>query len=302
MWEEYKLRGIVNPIVPGYYADPEARTYEGRYWIYATRSITEYTQQMNLEAFSSADLATWEKHEGIIAMEDFPWIWRAVWAPTIIESKGRYYLVFASNDIQNNDETGGLEIAVADKPEGPFRGYLGKPLIDRFIHGAQPIDAHLFKDDDGTIYLYYGGWSHCNVAKMNEDMTGFVPFENGEVHISITPAGYVEGPCMVKKDGLYYFMWSKGGWTNGTYSVDYGVSDSPLGPFEPKGTVLQRQEPIAEGPGHHGYLHLPESDEWLIVYHRRIIGDTDPGSRVLCIDRMEIGGGEIKPVTMTERW
>ncbi|WP_201755193.1 glycoside hydrolase family 43 protein [Paenibacillus glycinis] len=296
------MRGIVNPIVPGFYADPEARTYEGRHWIYATRSITEYTKQMNLDAFSSADLVSWEKHEGIIAMEDFSWIWRAVWAPTIIESKGRYYLVFASNDIQNDEAVGGLEIAVSDTPEGPFRGYLGKPLIDRFIHGAQPIDAHLFKDDDGTIYLYYGGWSHCNVAKMNEDITGFVPFENGELHRSITPEGYVEGPCMVKKDGLYYFMWSKGGWTNGTYSVDYGVSDSPLGPFAPKGTVLQRQEPIAEGPGHHGYLHLPESGEWLIVYHRRIIGDTDPGSRVLCIDRMDIDGGAIAPVTMTNAW
>lgn len=293
---------ISNPIVPGWYADPEARTYEGRYWIYATRSRTDYTKQMNLDAFSSDDLVTWTKHESIIEMGDFPWIWRAVWAPTIIEHRGKYYLVFASNDIQSNDEIGGLEIAVADTPAGPFRGYLGKPLVDRFIHHAQPIDAHLFKDDDGAIYLYYGGWRHCNVARMNDEMTGFIPFDGAETFLPITPGGYVEGPCMIKKDNLYYLMWSMGDWVDGSYSVAYGVSGSPLGPFANEGTILQRQDPIAEGPGHHGYLHVPESDDWLIVYHRRIIGDRDPGSRILCIDRLEIGEGVIRPVVMTDAW
>ncbi|MFC6648742.1 glycoside hydrolase family 43 protein [Paenibacillus rhizoplanae] len=296
------MRGITNPIVPGWYADPEARTYQDRHYVYATRSFTEYTRQMNLDAFSSGDLVHWTTHEGIIEMEDFPWIWRAVWAPTQIEQGGRHYLVFASNDIQKDGEAGGLEIAVADAPEGPYRGYLHRPLIGGFIHGAQPIDAHLFKDDDGVIYLYYGGWGHCNVARMNEEMTGFVPFPDGEVIRSVTPPGYVEGPCMINKDGLYYLMWSMGGWTNGTYRVAYGVSDNPLGPFANHGTILERQEPVAEGPGHHGYLHLPERDEWLIVYHRRIIGDREPGNRMLCIDRLEFGAGVIKPVRMTDRW
>ncbi|NIK75102.1 beta-xylosidase [Paenibacillus castaneae] len=296
------MKGITNPIVPGWYADPEARTYEGKHWIYATRSYTEYTQQLNLDAFSSEDLIHWEKHESIIEMSDFPWMWRAVWAPTIIEHREKYYLIFATNDIQTDDEIGGLEIAVSDRPEGPFRGYLGKPLIDRFIHSAQPIDAHLFKDEDGTIYLYYGGWRHCNVARMNEDMTGFVPFASGETFLSITPEGYVEGPCMIKKDGLYYLMWSMGDWVNGSYRVAYGVSDSPLGPFENKGTILQRQEPIAEGPGHHGFLHLPDEDEWLIVYHRRVIGDQEAGNRMLCIDKMVISDGAIQPIIMTDEW
>ncbi|QUL58425.1 glycoside hydrolase family 43 protein [Paenibacillus tritici] len=293
---------MTNPIVPGWYADPEARTYQGRHYIYATRSFTEYTRQMNLDVFSSADLIHWTIHESIIEMDDFPWIWRAVWAPTQIEHNGRHYLIFASNDIQKDGEAGGLEIAVADSPEGPYRGYLHRPLIGKFIHGAQPIDAHLFKDDDGAIYLYYGGWGHCNVARMNEEMTGLVPLPDGQVIRSVTPPGYVEGPCMIKKDGLYYLMWSMGGWTNGTYRVAYGVSDNPLGPFGNKGTILERQEPVAEGPGHHGYLHLPERDEWLIVYHRRTIGDPEPGHRMLCIDRMDFADGGIQPVVMTDGW
>lgn len=290
---------IKNPIVQGWYADPEARLYEGKYWIYVTRSITDYTKQLNLDAFSSTNLINWEKHEGIIEMTDFPWIWRATWAPTIIDKNGKYYLIFASNDIQSNNEKGGLEIAVSNNPSGPFRGYLGKPLIDHFINNAQPIDAHLFKDDDGSIYLYYGGWGHCNIVKMNDEMTGFIPFEDGETFKEATPTGYVEGPCMLKKDGLYYFMWSSGGWTNSSYHVSYAVSTSPIGPFEKKSTILEAQEPIAVGPGHHSYLQLQDTDKWLIVYHRRIIGETDPGSRILCIDKLEVGNGNIKKVIMT---
>ena len=68
----------MNPIVPGWYADPEARFYEGKYWIYVTRSFTAYTDQMNLDAFSSEDLVHWEKHEGIIDMSGYPYIYRAV--------------------------------------------------------------------------------------------------------------------------------------------------------------------------------------------------------------------------------
>lgn len=290
-----------NPIVEGWYADPEARSYEGEYFIYVTRSFTEYEAQMNLDAFSSGDLEHWKKHDGIVAMEDFPYVHKAVWAPTVIEKNGKYYLVFASNDIQNNDEYGGLEIAVADRPQGPFHGYLGRPLIDRFVNGAQPIDAHLFKDDDGVIYLYWGGWKHCNVAVMNEAMDGFVLFEDGDWCKAITPPGYVEGPCMLKKDAEYFFMWSEGDWVDGTYQVSYCKAQSPLGPFEERTTILEKQDGVADGPGHNGYLYLPEEDQWLIVYHRRVIGDTQAGHRMLCMDKMEVGDGCIGGITMTDR-
>ena len=75
---------IQNPIHSGWYADPEARFYEGEYWIYATRS-RPYRQQLNQDAFHSKDGKVWEVAESIIATEDFPHIWQAVWAPTIIE-------------------------------------------------------------------------------------------------------------------------------------------------------------------------------------------------------------------------
>ena len=289
----------MNPIVPGWYADPEARYYNGRYYIYVTRSFTSYEAQMNLDAFSSDDLVHWQKHEGIVDMSGYPYIHRAVWAPTVIDRNGKYYLIFASNDIQNDSEYGGLEIAVSDSPEGPFRNLLGHPLVDRFVNHAQPIDAHLFKDDDGTVYLYWGGWKHCNVAVMREDMTGFVPLEDGEWCRPITPEGYVEGPCMLKRNGVYHFMWSEGDWVDGTYHVSVSSGRSPL-EIEPKGKTILSSSGIAKGPGHNGCLNIPGTDDWLMVYHRRIPGDTEAGHRVLCIDKLEFEGDEILPVVMTE--
>ena len=288
----------MNPIVNGWYADPEARFYNGRYYIYVTKSFSNYGEQMNIDAFSSADLVHWEKHPDIIDMSGYPYIHRAVWAPTIIEKNGRYYLIFASNDIQSNDETGGLEIAVSDSPTGPFINHIGRTLVDRFINYAQPIDAHLFKDDDGTIYLYYGGWKHCNVAIMNEEMNGFVPFENGELFKAVTPNNYVEGPCMLKRNGVYHFMWSEGDWVNGTYHVCTSSSTDPL-EINPTGKVILSSSALADGPGHNGYININGTDEWLMVYHRRIIGDLEMGHRVLCIDKLDFEDDEILPVAMT---
>ncbi|MCQ2433508.1 MAG: glycoside hydrolase family 43 protein [Clostridia bacterium] len=290
-----------NPINDGWYADPEARFYEGEYWIYATRS-RKYPEQMNLDAFHSADGEHWEKAEGIIDMSGFPHVYQAVWAPTIIDKDGKYYLVFATNDIHSDDTPGGLEIAVSDTPAGPFRAFLPDhgQLVGTFINGAQPIDAHLFKDDDGTIYLYYGGWRHCNVGVMKDDMTGVVPFEDGTLFKEITPPDYVEGPCMLKRNGQYYFMWSVGGWGNDSYGVCYGVCDSPFGPFEKDDQILKTDYDVAKGPGHHGYLQDHENPEdWYIVYHRRPLTETDCNSRQLCIDKMIFGDKMIEKIKMT---
>lgn len=290
-----------NPIVNGWYADPEARYYEGKYYIYATRStdITDMDQQMNIDAFSSTDLKHWEKHEGIIQMEDFPWIYQAVWAPTIHFKNGKYYLIFASNEVRQDDSGGGLEIAVSDSPAGPFRGMLKHALVGKIINGAQPIDAHLFEDDNGTVYLYFGGWGHCNVAVMNERMDGFLPFEDGTVFREITPQGYVEGPCMLKRKDRYYFMWSQGDWMDDSYCVAYGIAEHPAEQVKPVGKILFSQPDVASGPGHHGYLQIPGTDEWHIVYHRHPVGSTRGGERVLSIDRMLFQDDKIMPVIMT---
>ena len=170
-----------------------------------------------------------------------------------------------------------------------------------FYNGAQPIDQFVFKDSDGQHYLYYGGWRHCNVAKLNNDFTGFIPFENGSLFKEITPENYVEGPFMFIKDGKYYFMWSEGGWTGPNYSVSYAIADSPLGPFKRRGTILQQDTSIANGAGHHSVIHNQDTDDYYIVYHRRpFSAGKARDSRETCIDRMYFNeDGTIKPIVMT---
>ena len=294
---------IKNPIDEGWYADPEARIYEGKYCIYATRSLP-FDEQKNQVCWTSDDLTHWEKHADIIDMSGFPWATRAIWAPTIIDKDGKYYYIFASNDIHDAAEPGGLEIAVSDSPTGPFRAMLDGPLVGDFHNGAQPIDAHLFKDDDGTIYLYFGGWRHCNIAKMNDTMTGFVPFEDGETFKEVTPPDYVEGPCMFKRNGKYYFMWSAGAWTQGTYRVNTAIADTPFGPFEDYRTILSSGDgSIANGPGHNGYFYIPEEDLYLNVYHRHKPEIKDGNARFVCIDIMKFDDdGRILPTVMTHEW
>lgn len=288
-----------NPVFPGWYADPEGIIFENQYWIYPTFSDV-YEKQLFLDAFSSPDLVNWTKHERIIDNKEVKWVWRAMWAPCVVEKDKKYYLFFGGNDIQNNDEIGGIGVAVADRPEGPFKDLLGKPLIDQIVNGAQPIDQFVFKDVDGSYYMYYGGWRHCNVVKLNDDFTGIVPFPDGELYKEVTPENYVEGPFMFMRDGKYYFMWSEGGWTGPDYSVAYAIADSPFGPFKREAKILQQDATIANGAGHHSVIHEPKSDKYYMVYHRRPWSETSGNSREICIDEMFFDEeGYILPIKMT---
>ena len=288
-----------NPVLPGWYADPEVAVARGRYWIFPTFSAP-YDQQLFFDAFSSPDLVHWEKHPRVVEQAAIPWARRAMWAPSVVEKGGRCYFFFAANDIQGDHELGGIGVAVADAPAGPYRDLLGKPLVDRFHHGAQPIDPFVFRDPDGSDYLVYGGWRHCNIARLRPDFTGLLPFADGTVLREITPPGYVEGPFLFVRSGRYYFMWSEGGWTGPDYSVAYAIADAPFGPFARVGKILQQDPAVATGAGHHSVLQVPGRDEYYIVYHRRPLGETDGNHRVVCIDRMEFDAqGHILPVRIT---
>lgn len=299
-----------NPIIDGWYADPEGIVFGDEYWIFPTYS-DDFDRQLHLDAFSSPDLVHWTKHESVLDTSIVPWVKQAMWAPSVLEHRGRYYLFFAGNDIQNPDRPGyrpeydkyregGIGVAVADAPGGPYRDLLGKPLLSEFYHMAQPIDQFVFRDDDGTVYFFYGGWGRCNLGRLNEDFTGFLPWEDGELFHEITQEGYVEGPFMFKRQGTYYFMWSEGGWTNGTYKVAYATAPAVTGPYTRIGTILESDEAIATGAGHHSVINVPDTDEWIIVYHRRPIPNEDRDHRVVCLDRLTFTEeGLINPVKMT---
>ncbi|KAI0102868.1 glycosyl hydrolase [Nemania sp. FL0031] len=148
-------------------------------------------------------------------------------------------------------------------------------------------------------YIFYGGHSHCNMAKLNDDMVSIGQFDDGTSFIEITPEGYVEGSQMIKRNGKYYLMWSEGVWTGPDYSVSYAMSDSIMGPFTKLASILQQDPAVAKGSGHNGVIHIPGTDIWYIIYHRRPLSETDGNHRVLAYDRMYFNeDGTIAPVTM----
>jgi beta-xylosidase len=310
----------------GWYADPEVHIFAGQYWIYPTSSSPKpdsqdgasfnplqqklrsgpvihpvYLLHTSLDAFSSPDLVHWTRHPHVLDIRNVAWAAYAIWAPTAIHLNGHYYLFFAANDIQKHDTfPGGIGVAVSDQPGGPFIDALGKPLIGEFHNGAQPIDPMVYEDDDGSIYFYYGGQGHCNVARLAPDLMSVIPMKDGSLYKEITPEHYVEGPFMIKRHGVYYFMWSEGSWENASYGVAYARSNSPAGPFERIGKILQTDPAIANGPGHHSVLQIPGTDDWYIVYHRHPLGTIGANQRVMAIDAMHFDTrGNIEPIRMT---
>jgi len=302
-----------NPILEGWLADPEIAVYDSLFWIFPTTSGEGGREgQVYFDAFSSPDLVNWTRHENILDTTRVKWIKKALWAPATIRKDGKYYLFFGANDIQSpvspwwNPEkdvegvVGGIGVAVADRPEGPYNDLVGKPLINEFYNGAQPIDQFVFKHTDDNYYIVYGGWKHCNIGKLNDDFTALVPFPDGDMVKEITPEGYVEGPVMFVRNGKLYFMWSEGDWALDNYQVAYAIADSPFGPFERIDTVLKSDSTIATGAGHNSVLNIPGTDDWYIIYHRRPIPNQAVGHRVTCIDRMYFNeDGTIKPIVMT---
>lgn len=287
-----------NPLFEGWYADPEGIVFDGQLWIYPTYS-QPFKQQLHLDAFSSKDLKKWTKHERIISTNEISWLREALWAPSIVQEDGKYYLFFSCNNIHEG-EYGGIGVAVADSPAGPYKDLLGKPLIGEIINKAQPIDQFVFQDPaSGNWYMYYGGWRRCNMVRLSDDFTRLIPFDDGQMVKEVTPEKYVEGPFMFVKDGKYYFMWSEGRWTKDDYCVAYAIADSPFGPFVRENTILSSDAEHGTGAGHHSIVRDPKSGEYLIVYHRHPIGAKDGNNRVTCIDRLEFDAeGKILPVKM----
>ena len=102
------------------------------------------------------------------------------------------------------------------------------------IWDEKSIDTSLFIDDDGTPYLYFVRFTDGNViwvAEMNDDLTGIKqetltecikvgePWELSQDK----PARVAEGPSVLKKEGVYYLVYS----ANHFESKNYGVA-TPL--------------------------------------------------------------------------
>ncbi|WP_187263318.1 family 43 glycosylhydrolase [Pontibacter beigongshangensis] len=277
-----------NPILPGNFADPHILQHQDTFYIYATTGA-------EATVWRSADFVNWK-----LTKLNWPTSMQQpdIWAPGITKgTDGRFYLYTSTNH--------NIYAGVADHPLGPFANLLGGDSI--FIKNRQwwekmhSIDADPFVDDDGQAYLYWGsGFDFkdgiCAVGLLNNDMASFK--KQPEL---ITPEGYFEAPHMMKRNDIYYLMYSDGLYYDSTYKVRYAMSDKPTGPFKQgKNSPILKATPDGKisGPGHHSTIKL--RDEYYMVYHRHVY-PFYKGIRQVCIDKMEFEeDGAIKRMVATQ--
>ena len=278
-------------VLPGANADPHIACFGDTFYLYPTTDGTEGWKATNFQAWSSRDLVNW-KNEGVILdlPRDLKWADIHAWAPAIAKKNGKYYYYYSA-DKQ-------IGMAVGNSPAGPFRDPLGKPLVKfRRFKGSQSIDPMVFVDDDGSAYLYFG-CGRCMVVKLNPDMISY----DDSAFKEITPPGFNEGTFVIKRKGVYYLMWSEHDTRDPRYSVAYGTSDSPLGPFKKaENNPILKQEGIVKGAGHHSVVQLPGRDEWVIAYHRFRIPGGSGYNRETCLSPLRFDeDGAIVPVDVFE--
>ena len=298
-----------NPVLSGYYADPEILYSKKtkKYYLYPTSDGFTGWSGNYFKAFSSDNLTEW-KDEGIILQlgKDVSWTDRNAWAPCIVEKKikGKYKYFYYFTAAQK------VGVAVADHPAGPFKD-LGKPLLaDRpeGVNRGQVIDPDVFTDPQtGKSYIYWGNGFMAG-AELNKDMTSIKP---GTQSILKPDRTYREGTYVFYRKGKYYFLWSEDDTRSPNYRVRYAISDSPLGKFTiPENNLILAKDTLQGifGTGHNSVLQIPGKDEWYMVYHRFSypdgikMGDAAGYNREVCIDKLEFNeDGSIRQVVPTHK-
>lgn len=219
----------------------------------------------------------------ILDVADVAWAEKQMWDNDVVEKNGHYYLIFSAKDYNGVFHLG---VAVSDSPRGPFKA------CDNPIRGSYSIDPCVFKDDDGRIYVYFGGiwggqlqWYKDNkalkneylpkekelpipsrVALMTDDVQQFaeapkpviIVGKNGQPLTADDPHRFFEASWMHKYNGKYYFSYS----TGDTHLICYATSDNPYGPFEYKGVIL---DPVVGWTTHHCITEY--NGQWFLFHH-----------------------------------
>ncbi len=283
-----------NPVYPGYFADPFVlRTADG-YVAYGTGS--RYPDRV-LEVLESSDLVSWRHVGGALELlpDEFGCDY---WAPEVIEHDGRWFMYYS---VGQEDTAHQLRVAVAHDPRGPVRDH----GVNQSPGARFAIDPHPFRDEDGTLYLFYArdvleGERVGTMLAVDvlDDMTR----PRGEARTILRPSGdwqifrrqramygkvydwhTLEGPFVRRHNGRYYCFYSGGSWEGPTYGVGYAVADHPLGPWlEPPGVppILVTVPDQVVGPGHVSITTGPGGGD-VLVYHAWDAGLT---ARRMCID------------------
>jgi beta-xylosidase len=305
----------LNPVYPGYFADPFVWKHDGRYYAVGTGHEEAHGHVDAAKAgifpmLASQDLIHWESIGRAMKKPEFGAAFgETFWAPEVAFEGGMFFLYYS---VGRDDKGHHLRVATSPRPEGPYHdtgASLTSPEDWLFA-----IDPHPFKDDDGRWYLFFaadfldaappGSGSvragTALVAQPLENMTALT----GESRVILRARHdwqrfqadrlmygriydwhTLEGPCVRKLDGRYYCFFSGGRWETERYGVDYAVADHVLGPYSDAGgeagpRILKTVPGRVLGPGHNSMVEGPGGSTY-IAYHAWDAGRT---GRRLCID------------------
>lgn len=255
-----------NPIIQGYYADPDIRYFEGRYYIYPTTDGGKW-HGTSFKCFSSENLKDWTDHGEIFNITwNSKWAKDFAWAPTVGCKNGKYYLYYCAEK--------NIGVAVSNHPYGPFENlsveepFLSMEKLENGVTLDQVIDPYIMVDHDGRNYLYFGNSKTPAVLELEDDMHTIVPGSMKNI-VYEGEADCREAFMAVYEQGRYHFTWSCDDTRSEDYHVNYGISDSPTGPVKVLGTILHKNvEKNILGTGHHGMLKDPVTGKYLMAYHR----------------------------------
>jgi len=291
-----------NPLINNQYtADPSARVFGDRVYIYPSHDIIATKEKGKLgwfamedyHVFSSANLTDWKDHGVIITQNNVPWVKPnsySMWAPDCIERNGKYYFYFPTTpkDTVANGKGFTIGVAVSNKPEGPF-------IPEKTpIKNVRGIDPNVFIDKDGQAYLY---WSGGNIygAKLKENMLEL----DSEVKTlgDLPSKGLKEGPYMFERNGLYYLTYPHV--ENKIERLEYAIGTHPLGPFKVMGVIMDESE-TGCWTNHHSIIEFKK--QWYLFYHHNDYSPNFDKARSIRADSLTFNAdGTIKKVIPTLR-
>jgi hypothetical protein len=198
----YEWTAQGNPLITHKYtADAAAMVHEDTLWIFtgedAAGGQNRYIMH-NWCVFSTTDMKHYKEHPIPLYGADFKWSSRQAYAAHVVERKGKFYFYVSTNAT-------GIGVAVAERPQGPYKDALGKPLLtnaDCFAstHSWACIDPAVFIDDDGQAWIFWGN-RECYYAKLKENM---IELDGPVKQVKFEGFSFTEAPWIHKKDGNYY--------------------------------------------------------------------------------------------------
>jgi arabinoxylan arabinofuranohydrolase len=218
-----------NPIIPGLGAcDPQVRIYDDQVYMYATHDALPRSKDFvmnNWWVWQSTDLVRWQMVSVLNPEQTyFHKPSTQCWATDAARRNGKYYFYFSMGP----EDIGVVE---GPGPAGPWRDPLGHALIAKGLVPTESRDPGILQEPDGTSYIVFGTFDYY-IARLNEDMISLAE-KPRLIKINNPEGPYGKGrtddkPFLHRRGGKYYLSW-------GCY---YGISDSPYGPFDCKGTII----------------------------------------------------------------